>query len=245
MRRVLFEVRGVPIYSYPAFLYVGLVFGSAAGTWVANAAQLPSARIFAATIVLLIPALLGARLLCVASHWELYRRDLRRIWRRSEGGFSMYGGLPFAVLASTVVLPALDLHFGAFWDVASVTILTGMFFTRFGCLLNGCCAGRPTRGPVGLDLTNARGIRCRRVPTQLLEAGWSLGLLGGALLLLERLPFRGALFLYLLAGYGTGRFFLETLREQQEKVGSLALHRAISASLVLLALAVGLAAGPD
>jgi phosphatidylglycerol:prolipoprotein diacylglycerol transferase len=82
------------------------------------------------------------------------------------------------------------------------------------------------------------------VPTQLLEAGWSLGLLGGALLLLERLPFQGALFLYLLAGYGTGRFFLETLREQQERVASLALHRAISASLVLLALAVGLAAGP-
>jgi prolipoprotein diacylglyceryltransferase len=157
----------------------------------------------------------------------------------------MYGGLPFALLASVVVLPALDLHFAAFWDVASVTILTGMFFTRFGCLLNGCCAGRPTGGRVGLDLCNVQGIRCRRVPTQLLEAAWSLLLLGGALLLLERLPFRGALFLYLLAAYGLGRFFLETLREQQDTVGSLALHRAISASLILLALAVGMAAGAD
>jgi prolipoprotein diacylglyceryltransferase len=234
----------MPVHSYPAFLYLGLVVGTIAGNRAANHAGLDSARVFVATILLLVPALMGARLLFVAAHWDLYRPDLRRVWRRSEGGFAMYGGLPAALCASVPLLIALDLPFGAFWDVATFTILSGMFFTRFGCLLNGCCAGRPTSGRLSLYLPNAHGVWRRRVPSQLLEAGWSLCLLTGAVFLWKRLAFPGALFLYLLAGYGTGRFFMEPAREGPERVGRVVLYRAFSGLLLLLAATLFLVLGP-
>ena len=109
--------------------------------------------------------------------WRAYRREPWRIWRRSDGGAAMYGAVPCMVLASMPLLAVLQLPFGAFWDVATFCILIGMIFTRIGCLLNGCCSGRPSEGRWALLLADHRGIQRRRIPTQLLEAGWAALLL--------------------------------------------------------------------
>jgi phosphatidylglycerol:prolipoprotein diacylglycerol transferase len=47
----------------------------------------------------------------------------------------------------------------------------GLIFTRVGCLMHGCCAGRETRSAWGIPLPNHRGEWKRRYPTPLLEAG--------------------------------------------------------------------------
>src|ERR1700676_779817 len=171
MRRILFSCCGLTVYSYPAMLYLGLVTGTLAGAYVAQSAGLDPNRFALAMMLLLIPALIGARLLFVLMHWDVYARDPRRIWRRSEGGMAMYGGLLLAVPISALLIPTLGLPFGLFWDAATFTILIGMIFTRIGCLLNGCCSGRPTAAWFGLDLPDYHGIWQRRIPTQLLEMG--------------------------------------------------------------------------
>lgn len=236
MRRILFQWHGIEIFSYPAMLYFGLLFGIVAGNVAAHVANLNSAHVFVATLLLLVPALVGARLLFVVSHWEYYRREPKRIWRQAEGGGAMYGGLPVALLVSVPLLNILHLPFGAFWDVATFTILIGMIFTRTGCLLNGCCAGRVTEGRLALYLPDHQGIWQRRMPTQPLEAAWATVLLIGAIVTWHQMPFRGALFLSALAAYGTGRFLLEFTRESQDRVGKIWLHHAVSAALVVLSL---------
>jgi phosphatidylglycerol:prolipoprotein diacylglycerol transferase len=165
MRRVLFRWRSLTVWSYPAMLYLGLVFGVVAGNVAAHVADINAFRTYIATLLLIVPALLGARLLYVAANWHAYRTDLGRIWDTSQGGYIVYGGLPAVLLTSVPLLAALRLNFGAFWDVAAFTILTGMMFTRIGCLMNGCCAGRPSRTRLGVYLPNSRGIWERRIPT--------------------------------------------------------------------------------
>jgi phosphatidylglycerol:prolipoprotein diacylglycerol transferase len=155
-------------------LYLGTLIGVVAGTYGASLHGLNAVRVYAAMLLLFPSALVGARLLFLMSHWRLYRHQPHRIWRQSEGGASLYGGLVLSFLVSLPLLKILRLPLGAFWDAASVTMLIGMIFTKVGCLLNGCCAGRPTTAPMGLYLPNFRGIWCRRVPTQLLEAGLAL-----------------------------------------------------------------------
>jgi hypothetical protein len=118
MRRVLFRWRGLTVWSYPAMLYVGLVFGVIAGNIAAHAAGLDSLRAYVATILLIVPALIGARLLFVASEWRYYHRNPHLIWNRSEGGFMMYGAVPVMLLCSVPLLHALHLGLGAFWDAA-------------------------------------------------------------------------------------------------------------------------------
>ena len=91
-----------------------------AGAHVAQTSGM-DANLFAVAIVALIaPALVGSRLLFVFTHWGVYRRDLSRIWRRSEGGMAMYGGLIATVPLSIPLLRTTHLPFADFWDVASV-----------------------------------------------------------------------------------------------------------------------------
>lgn len=239
MRRILFQWLGIRIYAYPAMLYLGMVFGVIGGTYTAALHGLDPTRVYSAMLLLLLPALVGARLLFVASHWEVYRREPSRIWRRSEGGAALYGGLLASFLFSPPLLAALGISVAAFWDAAAVAMLIGMVPTRFGCLLNGCCAGRPTDGALALHLPNAQGVWYRRVPAQPLEAGLAVLLLVISITARRRFPFDGVLFLTALAGYGLGRWWLESTREVIDRVGSLSLHRVISASLVALSM-VGL-----
>jgi phosphatidylglycerol:prolipoprotein diacylglycerol transferase len=229
MPRILFEWHGIRIYSYPAFLYLGLVFGVVAENHAAHVAGLDSARVFLATLVLIIPALVGARFLYVAAHWRDYRREPRRIWRQSEGGAAMLGAIPVMLLAAVPVLAAFELPFGAFWDVATFCILTGMIFTRIGCLLNGCCGGRPSEGFWAIPLPDHRGIWERRIPSQLLEAGWAALLLAGAAIVWHAMPFPGALFLTALAGYAGGRIVLEATRQNRQTLGPVDLQQALAA----------------
>ena len=161
---------------------------------VAHANAVDAFRVYVATIILIVPALAGARLLYVAAEWPTYRNHVHRIWDRSDGGYIMYGGLPAALLVSVPLLRILHLSIPAFWDVAIFTMLVGMVFTRIGCLLNGCCAGRPSRGWFGFYLPNRDGIWEKRIPTQALEAGWAVILINIAVAVRRSMPFPGALF---------------------------------------------------
>jgi phosphatidylglycerol:prolipoprotein diacylglycerol transferase len=237
MHPVLMRWHGVRIHSYPAFLYVGMVLGLIGGNYAANVSGLDSVRVFVAMLLLIIAALVGARLLFVATYWPIYRREPSRIWRRSEGGAALQGGLVLAVALSVPLLAAIGLPFGAFWDVATFTMLIGLVFTRIGCLLHGCCGGRPTQGRFALYLPDQHGIWRRRIPTQLLEGGWGMLILLGAVGLWHERPFPGAIFLAAVAAYACGRFILEPMREHQDRIGALDVQRTLAAALGTVALA--------
>jgi len=237
VRKILFTWHGLTVYSYPAMLYLGLVAGAFAGAWVAQKSAMSADRFAVALLILLVPALVGARLYFVLTRWEVYRREPRRIWRRSEGGMAMYGGLILAVPLSFPLLRAMDLPFGAFWDAATFTMLLGMAFTRIGCLLNGCCGGRPTGGWLALDLPDDRGIWQRRYPTQLMEMTFALTLFALAFAVRSRAPFPGAIFCSAVIAYGTGRLFLEKLREDATGGRDRATMQITSIVLLIAALA--------
>jgi prolipoprotein diacylglyceryl transferase len=240
MRRILFSWRGINIYSYPAMLYVGLLAGIFAGAWVAQRSGMSADRFAIAIVILLIPALAGSRLYFVLTRWDIYRDDPARIWRRTEGGMAMYGGFILVVPLSIPLLRWLDLPFASFWDAAALTILLGMAFTRIGCFLNGCCGGRPSDAWFALSLPDHHGVWRRRIPTQLMEMAFALLLFGAALALRNVAPFPGAIFCLVLAGYGLGRWVLESLREDETAGLDKTTMQATSILLVIAAL-IGLA----
>jgi phosphatidylglycerol:prolipoprotein diacylglycerol transferase len=234
MRPVLFRWRGRPVSSYAALLYAGLVAGLAAGNAAARANGLPSGRVYAATVVLLAPAILGARLAYVIAHRSEFRADPGSVFRRSSGGQAMLGGL-VAVPLSVPLLAALGVGFWAFWDVATFTMLTGMVFARAGCLLTGCCAGRRTESRFGMVLADHRGKRARRVPTQVLEGLTAVALIAVAWAVNASAPPPGSVFMVVLGAYGAARIVLQGLREDRPKLAGVSIQRLASASLVALA----------
>lgn len=235
MRPVLFRIGKLDIHSYPALQYAGLTIGVLVGNVLARLIGLDAFRVYVATIILLFPALAGARVLYLLIHWKQYREHPRQIWNTRAGGAAQYGGILVAVPLSIPLLRLLDIPFGSFWDVAGVTIMTGMVFTRIGCFLNGCCAGRECRNWLGIYLPNARAVWTRRYPTQLFEAGWAATLLATGLAIRSSLPFDGALFIYIAAGYSLGRLVMESLRDL--RATRFTIHHAISLFIIAVSLA--------
>jgi phosphatidylglycerol:prolipoprotein diacylglycerol transferase len=215
-RRYLFKVAGRSIPSYTAMLGLGCCVGLVAGAAAGGASGLNQTRVALAIAALLVPALIGSRLWFVLERWDQFRADPRRISRRSEGGAALNGGLVASVGLSVPLLGLIGLPFWAFWDAASFTMLVGLIFTRAGCLMNGCCAGRVSSGALALFLPDERGEWKRRIPTQLLEAAWGAAVLAVATIARPRRPFEGAIFLGVLATYGCARILLEFARDRAQ-----------------------------
>lgn len=193
--------------AYKVMLYVGCVLGAYAGAAVADEKGLDPSRFALVTIALLIPAFVGARVWFVVRHGPV-----SGLLDRSQGGAGLFGGLVLAIVVSAPVLQLAQLPFWTFWDAASITMLVGLIFTRFGCLMNGCCAGRSTESWLGIVLPDTTGTRRRRYPAQLLEAGFA------ALLLVIAIAVRntvagGVVFAGVVVLYCCGRLILEQLRE--------------------------------
>jgi phosphatidylglycerol---prolipoprotein diacylglyceryl transferase len=201
--------------SYQFFLYLGCALGLVAANRAAHVAEINPARVFVAEILLLVPAITGAAAFYVTWHWREYWPHPIRTWQES-GGRAMYGGVPVMLLLSVPVLRALDVSLGSFWDVATFTILVGMIITRVGCLMSGCCAGRPSQAWFAVFLPDIDGVWTRRIPNQLLEMALGTALIAAAVPAWHRLPRSGDLFLLAMAGYGLGRFVLQFGRSRSK-----------------------------
>ena len=236
MKRILFHWFGKPIYSYPAMLYIGLVFGVAAGNIAAHVAQVDAFKVYVAQLILIPISIGGSRVLHVAVHWDHYGKNRKQIWDLTLGGMAQYGGL-INVPLSIPLLAVLGLPFGKFWDIGSITMMVGMIFTRFGCLLNGCCSGRPSNSRISIYLPNHMGVWERRMPTQLLEAAWATLVLFAATQVWHKLPFDGALFLFVASGYASGRLIMESMRDPRRVGRKFTVHHAISLLIIALSVA--------
>lgn len=193
-------------------LLLGMSIGVMLGTLYASRRGLPADRAFIGYTVLLVPALLGARVLHVMKKWPRYHANPRLILSRNDGGLALYGGLILTLIVSWPLLAALALPAARFWDGGAVVILAGMVFAKVGCHLNGCCAGRQTRSRWSVQLRRDRaGVR--RTPAQLLESGLALTLLLVLVPGSTAMGFDGALFWSASLGYASGRFVLEGMRD--------------------------------
>ena len=233
MTRVLFRWGGINLYSYPVMLYFGIVIGILAGALAAPLEGVTADRFIVVAVALVMPAIVGSRLLFVALHWKTYRCEPARVWNRAEGGMALYGGLVLAIAVSLPLVRGIGISFGAFWDAATFSLLLGTAITRIGCLLNGCCCGRPTSGWFAMTLPNVQGVWRRRIPTQLLEAGFALTLFFALLTVKLSGFFRGPIFPLGLGAYSLYRLALEGAREFRTDILPL---RLISAALVVAAL---------
>ncbi len=223
--------------SYVVMLYLGCVAGTVAGAVVAGRDGLDAGRFVGATVVLLVPALVGSRLWFVLGHLAEYRDEPHRVWRREEGGSALYGGLVVSAVVAVPVLALFDLPYWGFWDAAVVTMMVGLVLTRLGCAMNGCCAGRPTGGLLGVWMPDRSGVWKRRYPSPLLEAGWVLVLLALVALVGTDLPFAGARFLGVVGAYAVGRLAIGATRAATPGA-----QRANVAASVTLLVAVAVAA---
>jgi phosphatidylglycerol---prolipoprotein diacylglyceryl transferase len=220
MHPILFEIGNWPVYSYGVLLALAYLAGLQLAVVRARHRQIDAAKVMDLGIYLIIAALVGAKLMLIAVDFDYFRSQPRELLSLVRAGGVFYGGLLAALAVGLWLVGRYKLHPWTVADLIAPGIALGHVIGRFGCLLAGCCYGRPTSVPWAITFTNPAAatnvgtpLNTPLHPTQLYDAGAEL-LIMTVLLLTER---RGRVFpgrtfwLYMLL-YAISRYIVEIYR---------------------------------
>ena len=196
-----------------------------AGLWTATLRakreKIPGERIADVTLWLMVGAILGARVAYVTTYWkeEFAGRPIWDIFAIWQGGLVYYGGFIGAVVAGAVYIRWKEMPLWKTADVLAPSIALGSVFGRVGCLLNGCCYGRPTDVPWAITFTNpiahelsGTPLNVPLQPTEIYSALFNLALYVFLAWLFRRKKFDGEIFAVYLMGYAVFRGIVECFR---------------------------------
>ena len=215
MQKVAFNVGSWPVYWYGVLVALGFI----AGLWTAGRRGmrdgLPAEKIMDTGPWLIIGAVIGARTLHVITYWrqEFASQPIIEIFNLRQGGLVFYGGLIGATVATVFFLRWKKLPLWKTADAIAPSIALGSAFGRIGCLMNGCCWGRPTNLPWAIHFpptheTLGVGVH----PTEIYAALCNFGLYLGLAWWYRRKKFNGQVFALYLVGYAILRSFVEIFR---------------------------------
>lgn len=158
-------------------------------------------------------------------------------------GITILGAVAGSGAAALLYLRWRRIPAGAVLDLGVVPAPLGLVAARFGCLMAGCCYGRPTDSWIGMDLPGAHGLWSVRYPTQLLSAAADMATFL-VLLVAERYGTRrgrlapGSLVWLFIAMHCLKRMLLEPLRASSPPVlGPVTVPQAICLAGLVVAVA--------
>ena len=238
MHPILIEIGPLTIYSYGFFIALAFVLGMGVAKREAAIYDLNPHLVPDLAFYLIISAILGARLLYVLLDPAPFVANPLLILQFWKGGLVFVGGVALAVGTAWFVLRWKQEPFWSWADAFAPAIAAGQFIGRVGCLMAGCCYGKPSSVPWAITFTHPQSLAPLHIPLHPTQIYHSLAGLITCLILLglrSRLPVPGqrfGLFLILYAGF---RFVIEFFRgDFRGELGSLSLTQ-VAALLVLLA----------
>jgi phosphatidylglycerol:prolipoprotein diacylglycerol transferase len=215
VHKVAFQLGSLTIYWYGVLVAVGFLFG----LWTAGRRALRDG-LFPEQVIdlgpwLVVGAILGARALYVVSYWkeDFANQPISEIFMIRHGGMVYFGGLVGAAVAGFAYVRWKKLPFWRLADVLAPSIALGHVFGRFGCLMNGCCYGYPTKLPWAIYFPKDHVMAGIGVhPTEIYEALLNLALYAALAWLFPRKKFEGQIFALYLVSYAVLRAVVEIFR---------------------------------
>ncbi len=242
MHPVLVEIGRFRIYSYGAMLALSFWIGILLAARRAGRRGVKPELVFDLSIILILSAVVGSRMLYILSHRGDYHSivDVIALW---QGGATFYGGFILALAGAIVFLRRKRVSFFLVADACAPSIALGFFFTRIGCFLSGCCFGLPTTLPVGIVFPagSPAGFACPGTPlhpTQLYDAAYGLAMTAALLLVDRKRRYTGFVFGLLCVLAGAGRYGIDFLRSY-EPSARLSIHLTTSQLISLGVIAAG------
>lgn len=244
MHPLLFEVGRFPVYTYGVLLATAYLTGLWLAVHRARQRGLNGDRVMDLGIWIIASALIGAKLLLLAVDFKYYSQNPAELLAVFRSGGVFYGGLIAAVAVAFWYMRRARLPLWATTDAFAPGIALGHVIGRLGCVMAGCCYGRPT--DAGWAITFTSTLAAENVgtplgvplhPTQLYEAGAELIILA-LLLATERKgrAYPGRTFWLYMLMYAISRFIIEFYRgDPRGTVGMFSTSQFISLLLVPLA----------
>ena len=216
----LFRIGSFPVNTYGVLLALAFLLALFVSARLGERDGLPRERVFDLGLWMLLGGLVGSKLLLMivepeyAGNWRML---LSLDFLRSGGVW--YGGFLGALIAGLVLIRKYKLPLAKAFDAFAPGVAIGQAIGRQGCFAAGCCWGKPTSLPWGVEFTE-RGHEITGVPlgvhlhpTQLYESFAALLIFFFLLWLHRRKRFSGQVIATYAVLYGITRFLIEFVRD--------------------------------
>ncbi len=242
---------GFLVPDYYLIYAAAIVFGTYLAVREAERKALNPVSVFRACLVIVLAAVIGARLFVVVQYGGYYRLHLAEIPRIWEGGTASTGAYIGGIVAAFVAAAGYRLPIARFFDCCAPSVAAAIILGRIGCFLNGCCYGSrsdlpwavsfpagtgPYHDHLAAGLISAGSAALPIHPTQLYEALYVLGVFVLLLVLRRAQREEGELTAVLFVLYPLGRIFSEFLRgDERGVVGFLSMPQVLALALLIAA----------
>jgi len=231
MHPVIYRLGPITLYSYGFMVAAGFIIATLLASRQASRFNIPQDRVTTLSLVVLISGILGARVLYVLLNLREYIANPLEIFMITHGGLAFFGGIAAAFLAGLIYARRARLSVYDIADLLAPYIALGHSMGRIGCLLNGCCFGRPSGGTFGIMFRD--GVI--RVPTQLYSSLYLLFLYMLLRVFLQFRQFKGQVFFLYLMFYSAWRVAIENFRDDNMPViFGVTFSQIVSAALFIL-----------
>lgn len=154
MKPVLFTLsfggETITVLSYVFFMTAAAVFSLTATAIAIRYYKLPFKKYMLSIILLVVSALIGARLLYTILYLPESIEPVGKIFTPGFSNFSLHGGLGGGLAAAWIVFRKNKESFLMLLDILSPVAGISAAIARVGCFLNGCCFGKVTNMPWGI-----------------------------------------------------------------------------------------------
>jgi phosphatidylglycerol:prolipoprotein diacylglycerol transferase len=216
-------------WSYPLFMLAAVVVAAILSWSSRSALGLTSIQRLGIAIGAFCGAMIAAKLPFVLADWEGLKSG--RAWL--DGGKTIVLGLVGGYFGVEVAKWSMHIKTKT-GDSFAVPVPAAVAVGRLACFVGGCCYGKPTDLPWGVDF----GDQIRRHPTQLYEVAFHAAMACVLGFMRARGLFRGQLIKLYILTYLVYRFLTEYLRPEPVVMAGLTGYQ--WASLALLPLFLGL-----
>ena len=218
----ILELGPITLHSYGLLLAAAYLVAISVAASVAGKEGVPKQRTWDLGLVIIISAILGAKVLLLLTDLRGFLDLPSRLMSLEfwQAGGVFYGGLLGAVIGTVwYVRKYSDLQFWKMADAAAPAIALGQSIGRLGCFAAGCDYGKPSDLPWAVQFTSEYAHKYVGVPvniplhpSQLYESLTTFCLFLVLLWRSRHKRFAGQLFLLYLFLYGAARFGLEFFR---------------------------------
>jgi phosphatidylglycerol:prolipoprotein diacylglycerol transferase len=138
------------IKSYGTMMVVGFLVALFVMRRLAGKDGLDPIQLTNAALYSLIAGIIGARIFFVVHYHEQFHGQWQNIFALWNGGLEFLGGVILGIAFMLFYLRRKRLPVRRYLDIMAIGLMTALIFGRVGCLLNGCCYGKPTSLPWGI-----------------------------------------------------------------------------------------------
>ncbi len=246
---IIFSIGNFDIHYYGVIMFFAIITGMFVMAKVARKYYPDVDREILVDIlpVIIISAILGARLYYVILDLHYYSKHWGEIFAIWNGGLSLHGAIIGGVLAGWFYANKYNFSFLKYSDIFAYGLIIGQVIGRLGNYFNCEAFGTPTTLPFGLYIPEKfRPLEYMNYqyfhPTFLYEMVWNLFVFCILFFVIRKIPKiqPGTIFFNYLLFYSIGRFIIEGIRvDSVLDVGNIPVARIVS-MLIIIGSAFGL-----